>query len=150
MLQRKQTLFLLFSLISIIACLCLPVGRYVPDVMGENVTIFNLWVSNDGCRNFNVWPLFATLLILCPIEIYTIFAYNNRPLQSKMCLFGILLVLVWYVLYFFFVPYREIPNTHFAVSFGVCLPLLSGIFLLMARRGINHDEKLVRSADRIR
>lgn len=150
MLQRKQTLFLLFSLISVIVCLCLPVGKFVPDVMGENITIFNLWVSNDGCRDFSVWPLFAALLISCPIEIYAIFAYHNRPLQSKMCLLGVLLVLVWYALYLVFVLYREVPNAHFVASFGVCLPLLSAIFLLMARQGINHDEKLVRSADRIR
>ncbi len=150
MLQRKQTLFLLFSLISIIICLCLPVGRYVPDVMGENVTIFNLWVSNGECRDFSVWPLFAILLVSCPIEIYTIFAYHNRPLQSKMCLLGALLVLVWYILYLVFVPFKDIPNAHFVASFGVCLPLLSAIFLMMARQGINHDEKLVRSADRIR
>ncbi len=150
MLQRKQTLYLVFSLISIIACLCLPVGRYIPNVMGENITVFNLWVSYDGGRDFSVWPLFAVLLVSCPIEIYTIFAYQNRPMQGKMCLLGVLLALVWYILYIVFFLSHEVANAHYAVSFGACLPLLSAIFLLMARQGINHDEKLVRSADRIR
>lgn len=150
MLQRKQTLFLLFSLMAIIVCLCLPVGRYIPNDMGENITIFNLWVSYSGGHDFGVWPLFAVLLLLCPIEIYTIFAYQNRVLQSKMCILGVLLVFVWYILYVIFIQSCETPDTHFAVSFGVCLPLLSAIFLLMARQGIIHDEKLVRSADRIR
>ena len=69
MIQRKQTIFLFLALLVTIACLCLPVGSFEPKGMGAENQLMNLWISDaNGGKNFNVWALFAILLVTCPIS----------------------------------------------------------------------------------
>ena len=64
MIQRKQTVFLLLALIVTLVCLCLPVGKFVPQTMGVDMPMYNLWlVDGNGGHDFSVWPTFAILLI---------------------------------------------------------------------------------------
>ena len=44
MIQRKQTLYLLLALIITVICLCLPVATLVPQGMGVDMPMYNLWV----------------------------------------------------------------------------------------------------------
>ena len=46
-----------------------------------------------------IWPMALVLGLSLLINIYTIFLYNNRKLQAKFCLFSILLLVCWYILY---------------------------------------------------
>lgn len=78
----------------------------------------------------------------------TIFKYNNRPLQMKMCMAGQLLLLAW-VLYFGIIHFYVDKGAQ-KLPFYLCLPIVAYIMFRMARTGIRHDEELVRSADRIR
>lgn len=84
-----------------------------------------------------VLVLTALLAILC------IFLYKNRKLQAKATTLIIILPVAWYIL--------------LSVLFGwnmLCwadaLPAVSIVLMFMAYKGIMHDEKLVRSLDRIR
>ena len=79
MIQRKQTIFLFLALIVTLACLCLPIGSFEPQGMGADNQLMNLWLTDaNGGRNFNVWALFAILLVTCPIDLFAIFDYHNR------------------------------------------------------------------------
>ena len=50
---------------------------------------------------------------------------------------------------FSIIPIPEVEGaTNF--QFASCLPLVALILVLMARKGVSDDEKLVRAADRIR
>ena len=70
MIQRKQTVFLFLALLTTIACLCLPVGSFEPKGMGAESMLMNLWISDaNGGKDFNVWALFAILLVTCPINL---------------------------------------------------------------------------------
>ena len=152
MLQRKQTVFLLLALILTVVCLCLPVGLFTPENMQPTSLMVNLWVNMpDGAHDYSVWPLFAVLLLSCPITIAAIFAYRNRIFQSRLCLLSMLLMLAWYAAYAVFgyaVP--RVENAAFTPSLAAAFPLVNVILLLMARHGILSDEALVRAADRIR
>lgn len=112
MIQRKQTVFLLLA--AILAVVCLVVRLQWIDV---------------------VQGLSAAL------SVYTIFLYKKRPQQARLCLAGLALVFVWYVLLAVYQGYVETID---------CLPMVNAILILLARRGILADEKLVRAADRIR
>ena len=112
MIQRKQTVFLLLA--AILAVVCLVVRLQWIDV---------------------VQGLSAVL------SVYTIFLYKKRPLQARLCLAGVALVFVWYVLLAVYQGYIETID---------CLPMVNAILIILARRGILADEKLVRAADRIR
>ena len=150
MIQRKQTVFLFLALLATIACLCLPVGSFEPQGMGTENQLMNLWINetNEG-RNFSVWALFAILLVTCPINTFAIFDYHNRKRQARFCMFSMLMIIGWYIVYGVFSQVLMSGFT-FHVGFAACLPLIGFILLWLARHSILADEALVRAADRIR
>jgi hypothetical protein len=151
MIQRKQTIFLLLAIVLTIVCLCLPLGHFEPKGMGTGLKMYNLWlVDGNGGHNFSVWALFAILLVSCPINILAVFSYHNRILQSRLCVFNILLIIGWYIVFALFANIKGGDSFTFHLSITSCLPLIVLILYFMARRGIVKDEKMVRAADRIR
>lgn len=150
MIQRKQTVFLFLALVATICCLCMPVGTFVQQGMGTDSTVFNLWMEQDGNKNFAVWPLFVVLLLSCPVCLMAIFAFRNRMLQSKLCVVGMALQVVWGSAIFFFASTLGGDGASFHVGFASAFPIVALVLYFMARRGILADEKLVRAADRIR
>ncbi len=151
MIQRKQTLYLLLSLVVTVACLCMPVAKLEPQGMGLSTLIYNLGtVVPDRGINFSNWPLFALLVVTVPLEAFAVFSYRRRPLQAKLCSWSIVFCLAWYVYYAFALHAAAGDEYAFHLQFAACLPLVAVIALFLARRGVIHDEKLVRSADRIR
>ncbi len=151
MIQRKQTLYLLLSLVVTVACLCMPVAKLEPQGMGLSTLIYNLGtVVPDRGINFSNWPLFALLVVTIPLEAFAVFSYRRRPLQAKLCSWSIVFCLAWYVYYAFALHAAAGDEYAFHLQFAACLPLVAVIALFLARRGVIHDEKLVRSADRIR
>lgn len=150
MLQRKQTIFLFLSLIVTIICLCLPIGSFTPSGMGTDSVLTNLWIANgNGTKDFSVWALFAILLVTCPIQLVSIFDFHNRKRQARFCVFSMLMMIGWYVLYGVFSQVLFSGFT-FHVHIAACLPIISLILLWLARHSILADEALVRAADRIR
>ena len=150
MIQRKQTIFLFLALIVTLACLCLPIGSFEPQGMGADNKLMNLCLTDaNGGRNFNVWALFAILLVTCPIDLFAIFDYHNRKRQARFCLFSMLMIIGWYVVYGVFSQVLMTGFT-FHIEFAACLPLIAFILLWLARHAILADEALVRAADRIR
>lgn len=150
MIQRKQTVFLFLALLATIACLCLPVGSFEPQGMGTENQLMNLWINEaNGGRNFNVWALFAILLVTCPINTFAIFDYHNRKRQARFCMFSMLMIIGWYIVYGVFSQVL-MPGFTFHVGLAACLPLIAFILLWLARHSILADEALVRAADRIR
>lgn len=119
MIQRIQTLYLLAAAVLSIVSACL------------------LWGE---------WLLLAVLFISAALGIYTIFGYNNRKSQMKLCTFNILLLVGWFVLYIVLSQLALVA----VFQWSALLPALSLLCYFLARRGIDHDEKLVRAADRIR
>lgn len=75
------------------------------------------------------------------VAAVTIFLYRKRLLQARLCVVAIILILAWYV---------GIAALKGSVEMVDALPMVEAIFLVLARKGIISDEKLVRAADRIR
>ncbi|SFF94254.1 DUF4293 domain-containing protein [Prevotella sp. KH2C16] len=151
MIQRVQTVYLLLALLATIICLCLPIGSIAPKGMGVEVEVFNLFVTaGQGTVSFSVWPLFALLLITCPLAIAAIMAYKKRRLQAKLCYWNIVFCLAWYVYYAFMVlnNFQQMGTYH--PAFAVCLPFVAMALYAFAHRGIMKDEELIKSSERIR
>lgn len=150
MIQRKQTIFLLLSLVLTVICLCSPIGEYRSDGMAADLQVYNLWIDNGGRHDYSVLWQFLILLVTCPITLKAIFSYTDRMLQSRLCLYNIVLSLLWYAAFIvaFYVVGKD--GYAFIAGFGAVLPLVSAILFFMARSAIIADEKLVRAADRIR
>lgn len=150
MIQRKQTLFLLIALILTVCCMSMSIGGYNHG-LGLEGKMYNLWITNaTGGRDFSVWALFAILLITCPINLTAIFTYHNRMVQSRFCMFNILLIIGWYIVFAVFILGLKKENGMVYFTPACVFPLVSLILYAMARKAIIADEKLVRAADRIR
>ena len=83
--------------------------------------------------------------------IITIFLYNKRKLQIKLCYAVMFLLVLIYAINFIF----DRQNLQIADFFqysrlSFIFPFISLILVYLAIRGIKKDEKLVRSLDRLR
>lgn len=148
MIQRKQSVFLLLAAVASFICLMLPVGVFHPEGIGVDLVMYNLLIlDGNGIACYISSPLFVILLFGSLMSLITIFLYRNRKLQIKMCLFNVLLYLIWYAVYF---TVAYISTGFFCLRFAAILPIVSMILVIMARNGVKSDEALVRAAERIR
>lgn len=138
MIQRIQTLWLL------LASACAFITLKVPFYSGTNavnVPSYRLM----GTENFLLMLLTIAIGI---IALFTIFLYSNRTLQMRLCLLGILLEGLLIFLY-----YKE--TTTFIAGTGTfsltaVLQVLILIFFILAIRGINRDNKIIKESNRLR
>ena len=155
MIQRKQTLFLLLAVIACAFCLFLPVGSIEPHGMGVATKVYNLGVvGEEGILiSSTCIPLFLLQCVTAILSLVTIFLFNNRKLQMSLCSVALLFDALWCVDYalilFGIIPIPEVEGK-MSLGLGTCLPVVSLILIWMAKKGVEHDEKLVKAADRIR
>ncbi len=148
MIQRKQSVFLLLAALASFVCLMLPVGVFHPEGVGVDSVMYNLFIlDGNGVASYVSSPLFVVLLLGSLMSLVTVFLYRNRRLQMKMCSFNVLIHVIWYAA-FFVLAYSNAGT--FSFRNASILPLVSMIFIIMARHGVKADEALVRAADRIR
>lgn len=146
MIQRIQTIFLALAAAGIFGVFALPFAT-----TPEAIPTSQFFVDADYDVQDHVMML--VLFVLAGLlTAGAIFLFNNRPLQTKVTLFGLIaniLALVATAVLFFNTS-SEIGNTEVQDGFGFYLPVVALIFSFLAMRFIKKDEKLVRSADRLR
>ena len=156
MIQRIQTLYLLAAFVLAVAAIFLPIGTFtdgVADIAHASCLCVQP-VDGITAPSYTVLPLAAVLAAVAFLSIYAIFAFANRRYQSRLCLFSIMLLIGWYILYavcaILFLPHTVDEEVHFVPSMYAVLPLFALVAILLARHGILADEKLVRDSERIR
>ena len=128
MIQRKQTIFLFLAAVIGILSMCMQLAT----------------VSFEGLTTYRIFSLWATL------SVVTIFLYKRRPLQAKLCMVNIFIMVLWF-LSMIVVSKQLAPDAmNFHLEMASSFPAVVAILLFMARKGILADERLVRAADRIR
>lgn len=144
-----------------VVTLIMPIMYFEPSAMGLGRIMNCCFVMDDG-HAVSIAPIGLLIItaITCPIMLWAIFARKrmlgnnkvrvaNRKLQSRLCTVVVALLIAWYgylVGVVFAIKAADTPRPQFAAI----LPLMALILTLMARHGIEADEKLVRSADRLR
>lgn len=133
--QRFQSICLL--VVSILAGLSL----VLPLKSIRNQTHF------DILNNYLVmkWLIIA----IASISLINVFLYFNRPLQMKVCLANLALVLISAAMLY---NYKEIADRDQLIFFNsfFLLPIAEAILLIVAYIGIYKDHKLVTDSDRLR
>jgi uncharacterized membrane protein len=155
MLQRKQTIYLLLASLAIYALFFFPLVHGV-YVAGKPVTIMAQGIFQDvngqrvQTQSFLGLTVATSMLGLIPLVIITI--YRDRKKQINFCYFNLVLI----VGFSFWMAQAVKPimgdtqiDTH-NWGIGLLLSSVSMIFILLAIKGIKNDEKLVKSADRLR
>lgn len=135
MLQRIQTIWLLLA--TICGFTTLKTSFYIGSIGTEP--------ANHLTAMSNIWLMILTI-VLATISSVSIFMYKNRPLQLKLVLAAIAISVIVLVLYFMEAQKYAVGGFALTSVVVVAIPVL----LILSAIGIYKDEKLVKSADRLR
>ena len=140
MLQRKQTLWLLLAFTSAILTF------FFPFYSGDKYVREHIFPNGEFVGDTNFWVFVLTLLtILCTGAAIGLF--KNRKLQFRISLLALLFSALFIVFYFKGIKIH-FSKGHLLLSsvFAFVIP----VFIILALRGIRHDEKLVKSLNKLR
>mgnify|MGYP000867943431 CR=1 FL=1 len=161
MIQRVQTLFLLLVIIAGIVLMFLPLAVYYSE-MGYYLKFFIYGMKNlahdpfgdEIPKLFSLFfglPLLLVQVIIILLAGFTIFKYKRRPMQLRLNQLNIFLhvILVGGIFYFSTLIEAKVAAAP-VYGVGVVFPLVSIVALFLSSNFIRKDERLVRSADRLR
>ncbi|MBB4110527.1 DUF4293 domain-containing protein [Pedobacter zeae] len=155
MIQRIQSIWLFLAALTLVLMLFLPIATKTVD--GSEAKIYtnglHHYVEGKTGKVLNIevtLPLLISNIVVALICFLNIFNYKKRSFQKRFAIVSIILVggfAFWCSIYA-----KELPGGIEGASFGVgaYLPALAILFIVLAIFGINKDERLIRSAERLR
>lgn len=155
MIQRIQTLYLLFATVLLAITFFAPLATFSTEA---GVTVFRSYelVHPDGVSESTVYIMFLALLAMV-VPFGTIFRYKNRMQQIRfgvvevVLLLGLIVVEAIYCFRFDALFKAAAPQIYSVeLKLPLFFPIVALIFVWLAIRAIFRDEMLVRAADRIR
>ena len=155
MLQRIQSIYLLIASLAIFALFLFPLAHNV-YIDNKPVTLMVTGVYQDVNGSLSHTQFFVALTIVAAIvgllPLAVIFLYKNRKQQIAFA-YSVLLVIIG----FSYWMAQTVKDKMGAIQLdthnwgiGLFLSSVSIVFLLLAISAIKRDEKLVKSADRLR
>lgn len=145
MVQRIQSIWLLLAglINAALFYLCL----YSAHEMINGVdTVTYLRINNQ-------YAIMLLALVAIFLPLVTIFMFKNRKQQRRMVYLSLLVNMGFIAAVLMLVgnfSNKTPMPTNGSYNVGAVLPVIAIIFLIMAIRGINKDEKLVKATDRLR
>ena len=156
MIQRVQTLYLSIVVIACISLFFFPITKYLNDVQGTYVFfITGMKYMIEPPITVNFWLTFPLLLLVIfslILALAAIFLYKKRGLQLWFVNISFLLHVALIILIFLYYinHFETLFNTKPSYQFGIFIPLVSLVCIILASRAIRKDEALVKSSDRLR
>lgn len=158
MIQRIQSLYLLLAAIIAVVVVLIPIG-YIYTV--DASLVFTSFVLKEdipnGAVKMQTLYIAIMLFVSAALSIYALFNYKNRRKQTKINNFNMIILFVVLVLMLYIFPdvlfAREgyiLKPEEFNFNYWIMMGVLPPFFIFLANRAIKKDEKLVRSADRLR
>ena len=157
MIQRIQSIYLLFASLILSITFYFPIAEFIGDSDSLILYVYKVVSLVPGSSNVYdimfIMPLLAITAIIILFSLVTIFMFKNRRGQMKIIRFLMLLIAVMVgVIFLYYYDILEaasgaIPNF---LQIGAFAPLVSFILLFLAYKAVLKDDKLVRSADRLR
>jgi hypothetical protein len=155
MLQRIQSLYLLAAGLVLAALFVFPLVHDV-SVHGNILTLRVTGVYQDvnGILTHTVFfmPLTIATAFVALSPLPVIFMYKDRRKQINLC-YGLMFLIIAYSYWVSQVVKDAIADAYLTMSnygIGIILLSLSLLLIVLAQKSIQKDEKLVRSADRLR
>jgi hypothetical protein len=158
MIQRIQTVYLTLAFVALALLFAFPLAQFFSENGAYIFSVTGLKNMVPGEANAFSPIIFLPLIIvvvgLAFLSLFTIFQYKNRSFQIKLTSIGVLAAIALIMgIFFLYIPLIEkkiniVPD--YRKAFGIYLPLVALVFMVMANRAIKRDDKLVRSADRLR
>jgi hypothetical protein len=149
MIQRKQTLFLIASVLLFLTTFGFPFGT-IGSFELHNYKV----IATDGSSVEGVSTYFFSipLAIASIISAYAIFLFGNRQRQMAVLRISFIFYAIAFALMSLYMMSAAKVITDASLSIGVSffLPFAAVFSNLIALRAIRKDEQLVKSVDRIR
>lgn len=159
MLQRIQSVFLFLVVVFGVLALLLPIASFTGEM---GVFKFYLYAVEDlspapfgdAASPFGRWftlPLAIGQFVIILIAFITIFQYKRRMLQVRLNLLNTFLNVLLIGGIFYYAHLLETASGATAdYRIAAIFPLLSLVMIFLANHYIRKDEKLIRSANRLR
>jgi drug/metabolite transporter (DMT)-like permease len=148
MIQRLQSIFLVLAA----AMMALLFTRPMSFITTSNTTAQGM--LGDGIFEVNDQIVLVALVVIgVLLPLVALFLFKHRKLQIKLSwlAIGLIIGIVISSLALFWQEYQSLtPSAEVSLSFGYIPLLVAIVLLIVAIRLIRKDEKLVRSADRLR
>jgi len=155
MIQRIQSIYLLLAGLVILALFLFPLAHGV-YINGVPSTISVRGVFQDVNRQLALTQAFTALMIgtavVGVLPIILIFQFKNRKRQVMLCYLYIVLIIgfTFWVVQTVKSVTGDLTLTTSNFGIGALLSSVSIVLVLVAVKGIQRDEKLIKSADRLR
>lgn len=137
--QRKQSLFLL------IAAILMGCYAFLPSLMDANGA-----TMLGGYRNGIDLVPFVLNCLVALLSFIIIFKFKSLSFQKTMCVVNILLIISSIATICCIALMHKDCDLLGSITYYNILPVLAIIFLLLAHKGITHDQKLLSGSSRIR
>ena len=156
MIQRIQSLYLFVVAVACTLLFFFPMIDYIDPGKGTYklfATGMKSYSDLPGLLFFwETLPLLVLVIASLVMALITIFLYKKRRNQFQLVNINVLLNVVIVALVFLlysriFENRLQIPSNY---QFGMYIPLISLVFLVLASRSIRKDEAMVKSSDRLR
>ncbi len=97
-------------------------------------------------------PLMSVLILIIMLTLTALFSFKNRKRQLALTKISMALTLIFLGGYFFgyITLLEESVGNPPQYDFASFLPALTFLFLILANNGVQKDEKLIKSMDRLR
>jgi len=155
MLQRIQSIYLLLAGLALFALFLFPLVHNV-YIDGKPLTIMVTGVYQDANGQYTHTQFFVALTaataIIGLVPLVIIFLYKKRKQQIALC-YSAMLVIIGYSFWMAQMAKQIMGSIQIDThnwGIGLFLSTISMLFILFAVRAIQRDEKLVKSADRLR
>lgn len=162
MIQRRQTIFMLLSVIITALLFFMPLASFNDGTTLMKFTIFGIQqpIETISLSTAYTWPLVVLTILMTLAPLVTIFLYKKRELQVRLCRLTMLVNIIFIGLIFLYYE-ADIQKIIAAVEgdeyqlyvayfFGMVIPLVNLILEILAIRGIKKDIDLLKSVDRLR
>jgi uncharacterized membrane protein len=159
MLQRIQSVFLFLVVVFGVLALLFPIAEFTGDM---NMLRFYLYSVEDlspapfgdAAFTYGRWftlPLALGQFFIILLAFITLFQYKRRIFQIRLNLLNILLNVLLIGGIFYYASMLETASGATAdYKIATLFPLLSVVMIFLANHYIRKDEKLIRSANRLR
>jgi len=157
MIQRIQTVYLAIATILLMLPVILASNFISLEVQTGVYHLNSLSVlfENAGVSEvlLNAYPIVGALVLSLFLSIYSIAQFKNRKFQIKLV--RLALVIQWVfvgLLAFYGWKMTDLAGENFtpSISLFVAVPFICMILFVLAAKGIQKDDDLIRSADRLR
>jgi len=155
MIQRIQSLFLILAALSAAIMFAFPLANFYGD---SNFTFYVYELAFHDpepslqLSPYFLLPLLGVIILIVLLTVVALFAFKNRKRQmtlTKISMALTLVLLAGYFLGYVGVLEKAVGNAP-EYQFASFMPILIFVFLFLANRGIQKDEKLIKSMDRLR